>query len=76
MGNLPDIASAALAANTGIRERIRSAGPQGQYKAVGTALADVVASKAGVSRHAATWALVNAASRTSVASTEKVNTRF
>lgn len=76
MGNLPDIASAALAANPGIRERIRNADPKGQYKAVGTALADVVGQKAGVSRHAATWALVNAASRTSVVNTEKVNTRF
>lgn len=73
---LDQIASAALAANPGILKRIRQAAPTGQYKAVGTALADVVASKAETTRHKATWALVNASSDRKGRATETVNSDF
>lgn len=60
MKNLRTLASKALDANPGCKTKIQEAGPKGQYKACSKALAALLAKKAEVSTHEATWALVNA----------------
>lgn len=70
------VAEAALMANGSVLERIVAAGPQGQYRAVGSTLARIVAKKAECSEHAATWALVNAAAKLSLEQSEEVNEDF
>ena len=60
------IAEQALLANPQVVSRIESAGPKGQYKAVGRTIAKAIAKKAGCSEHKATWACVNYVNSTAV----------
>ena len=70
---LRDEAIAALKANNGVVERLHAAGPKGQYKAVGAALASSVARRQGVATHTATWALVNAYNDSFCQAAEDIN---
>lgn len=72
---LQRLASSALRANPSILERINSADSKSQYKAVGQAIADSVARRANVTRHEATWALVNEA-KSLQALDEEINDDF
>lgn len=72
---LKRIAYSALEANPTIVARIEASGPQGQYKAVGTALAGSVARRAKATVNDATWAIINAYNEMAEAN-EEINDDF